>query len=589
MRPNLYDVHQQFAEYFRGDHLAPYAYLVSRKLSEGHICLDLSTVEQEKESLPAAYRTSARANPDLSGEQLVGAPGDWKPFIRDGERLYLQRYFIYETMILEGIRRLEEAEIPLRAGRLEAILSHRELIRGLFGDEESSPDVNWQMAAIVLGALNNLTLVTGGPGTGKTTTLSRLLEVLYTLSPEMTVALAAPTGKAAMRMAESLQGALKGRGDAFAGKIASLKPMTLHRLLRVVPGTPRFRHDAANPLPEEVIVVDEASMVDAALLAKLLDAVGSHSRLILLGDRHQLASVEAGSILGDLCGDPRRVNVTDARTARALAPLIPVPAAAVTHPLAGHIVELKKSYRFGASSAIGRLSRYILAGDAAAVLSEETKEMVDTKYAPENLERFMEGYEAYTREPDIARAYRLFNQQRVLCAVWEGAQGVYHLNGVVEDYLKRQGLVRPQQGAFYEHRPVMITRNYYEAGLFNGDTGILRKDAEGNLKAWFPDPEIPGQMRGVSPQYLSDAETVYAMTIHKSQGSEFDRVLVVLPARDKSTFLSRELLYTAVTRAKKEVLLQGTAEIIREATARSVRRVSGINERFDGRYSAIIN
>jgi exodeoxyribonuclease V alpha subunit len=589
MRPNLYDVHHQFAEYFRGNNLAPYAYLVSRKLSEGHICLDLSTVEQEKESLPASYRALVKGNPDLSGEQLVGAPGDWKPFIRDGERLYLQRYFTYETMILEGIRRLGEAEIPVRAARLEAILSHQELIRGLFGAEEASSDTNWQMAAVVLGALNNLTLVTGGPGTGKTTTLSRLLEVLYTLSPEMTVALAAPTGKAAMRMAESLQGAVKGRGDGFAEKIASLKPMTLHRLLKVIPGTPRFRHDAGNPLAEEVIVVDEASMVDAALLAKLLDAVGSHSRLILLGDRHQLASVEAGSILGDLCGDPRRVNVTDPETARALAPLISLPLAAVSHPLSGHIVELKKSYRFGDSSAIGRLSRHILAGDTDQVLSAEARDQVDTDDKPEILERFLKRYEAYTREPDIARAYRLFNEQRVLCAVWEGPRGVYQLNGVVEDYLKRQGLIQPQKGIFYEHRPVMITRNYYEAGLFNGDTGILRKDADGNLKAWFPDPETPGEMRGVSPQYLSDAETVYAMTIHKSQGSEFDRVLVVLPAHDRGAFLSRELLYTAVTRAKKEVFLQGAAEIVREATARSVRRVSGINERFDQAPSTIIN
>lgn len=580
MKPTLYDVHQQFAEFFHGVQLAPYAYLVSKKLSEGHICLDLSTVDVQTASLPVSYQSLARANPDLSAEHLVGSPGAWRPFIQDRERLYLQRYFQYETMILEGIRRLITAEAAYRMGRLEAIGRQKEMILELFGSELSSTGTNWQLAAVLLGTVNNLTLITGGPGTGKTTTLSRLLRVLYMVQPDLKVALAAPTGKAAMRMAESLQLAVRGGQDAFSEKIRSLKPMTLHRLLKVVPGSPQFRHNAANPLPDDVIVVDEASMVDAALLAKLLDAVSQQSRLILLGDKHQLASVEAGSILGDLCQDPRRINVTDRATAAALRPLAEFPEASTPHPLSGHIIELKKSFRFTKDSEIGRLSRHILAGDAEAILTEGGAR-IDTDYKPAIVADFLVGYEAYIREPDIGEAYRLFNTLRVLCAVWEGPQGVYQLNSLVEDYLKRKGLIQPQTGTFYEHRPVMIGQNYYEAGLFNGDTGIIRRDDKGNLKGWFADSERPATMRAVSLQYVTEAETVYAMTIHKSQGSEFDRVLVVLPEHDRGAFLTRELLYTAVTRGKKEVILQGAGAIIREIVSRTVRRVSGINERFE--------
>jgi exodeoxyribonuclease V alpha subunit len=582
MKPIINDVHQQFAAFFHGERLAPYAYLVSKKLSEGHICVDLSALDQEKDYLPPVYQPLiTKGIPDLSREKLVAGPGESQPFILHHGRLYLQRYFRYETMILEGIRRLLETEAPVRTARCEALLNQKELIQRLFprsDDSGESSETDWQLAGVLLGAIGNLTIITGGPGTGKTTTLANMLTVLYALEPTLNIALAAPTGKAAMRMAESLAQALVRNPDLASEKIRALEPMTLHRLLKPMNGSPHFRHHADNPLSEDVIIVDEASMVDAALLAKLLDAVKKGSRLILLGDKHQLASVEAGSILGDLCQDEHRINVTDPETAAALKPLCALPTAPQDHPLCGHIVELIKSRRFGPDSGIGKVSAAILAGNAGAIKSVPGEVEIDHSYDPDILSAFLDGFEAFIAEKDISEAYKKFGKLRILCAVRQGERGVYRLNSLAEEYLKKRKLIRIT-GEFYEHRPVIIGRNYYELGLFNGDTGIIRADQQGVLKAWFPDGK--GGMREILPHYISEAQTVFAMTIHKSQGSEFDRVLVVLPEQDRGAFLTQELLYTAITRARKQVIIQGTASMIREIAGRTVQRVSGINERFN--------
>lgn len=576
MKPIINDVHQQFAEYFHGKHLAPYAYLVSRKLSEGHICVELGALEEDTEALPAGYRLLEDPLRDLLKEDLVTGPSGEQPFVLYEGRLYLRRYFRYETMILEGIARLLRHEKGTTEVRMEAILKHDALIRELFPRAASGP-ADWQLAGVLLGAIHQFTILTGGPGTGKTTTLSKLLTVLYALDPGAKVALAAPTGKAAMRMAESLERAAGALPSRIREKIRSLEPMTLHRLLKPQAGTPYFQHQAKNPLAYDVIVVDEASMIDAALLAKLLDAVPEESRLILLGDKHQLASVEAGSMLGDLAADPARINVVDEATGAALSGWCPIPVPAIPHPLSGHIIELKESHRFGDQSAIGKISRAILGGDAEAVLSDQ-EITIDTANDPEILPRFAAGFERYIREPDIRKAYELFGALRILCAVWEGDKGVYRINDLVEEYLRKRQLIR-QTGVFYMHRPVIIGRNYYELGLFNGDTGIVRPDPNGVLKAWFPDGE--GGMRDILPHYIREAETVFAMTIHKSQGSEFEEVLVVLPDHDRGDFLTRELLYTAVTRAKEKLVIQGAEPVIRGVLSRTVRRVSGIHGRLE--------
>ncbi len=578
MKQTLNDVHQQFAEFFPGKILAPFVYLLSKKLSEGHICLNIDLLTDELKELPVNYQKIIENDKErLSSEQLVADESGRQPFILHNKRLYLERYFAYETTILDGILTLIKSGEPLVADRCATLLNNLELINDLFNGDNAQAEIDWQKAGVLLGVINNFTIITGGPGTGKTTTLAKLLAVLYTLDPNIRVALAAPTGKAAMRMAESLQSAKIDASESVVNRIKGLEPVTLHRLLKSIPNSTRFRHGSDNPLPQDVIVIDEASMVDVALFAKLIQAVGSQTRLIFLGDKNQLASVEAGSMLGDLCQFEPIINAVPQKTAICLNAVLKLPPATNQHPLLGHIIELKKSHRFSSASEIGNLSRAILAGQVESIKTGNDI-TIDHNFNPQLLASFFAGFEAYINEENIIQALQKLNSQRILCAVWEGEQGVNYLNTLVEEYLKSRKLIRTTSD-FYENRPIMVSRNYYDLGLFNGDTGIIRPDENGNLKAWFSDGK--GGVREVFPHYISEVQTVFAMTIHKSQGSEYDRVLILLPEKGGERLLTRELLYTAVTRAKKNVTIQASPEVIRTTVITSVKRASGIFERFN--------
>jgi exodeoxyribonuclease V alpha subunit len=445
--------------------------------------------------------------------------------------------------------------------------------------------LNWQLAAAVCGALNDFTIITGGPGTGKTTTVARLLAMLYNLEPELKVALAAPTGKAALRMAESLKNAKLDTSPVIAAKFDGLEPMTVHRLLRYIPDSPYFRHNAANPLPYGLVIVDEASMLDAALFSKLLDAVAEGARLILLGDKDQLASVEAGSLLGDLCRLPGVVNNFDQSradlinnfTAGFQADAGPLPA------LAGHVVELKRSRRFSSLAGIGLFSKAVLQNDRPVlenIIREAGNEQVvlDSDYAEDLFQSFIKGFETYITESDPYTALKKFNDIRILCAVRNGEQGVDRVNRRVEDFLRKKGLLNGN-GETYLNRPVMVTGNYYELGLFNGDVGIMRPDAAGVLKVWFEDGQ--GGVRDLLPAYIPYLATVFAMTIHKSQGSEYDHVLILFPKAADERILTREILYTAVTRARKKAIIQVSPEQLLTMAATGVHRASGIKERIN--------
>jgi len=586
MKQTLNDVHQQFAEFFPGKVLAPFIYLLSKKLSEGHICLNVDLLADELKALPANYQKIIENDREkLVYEPLVADENGRQPFILHNGRLYFERYFTYETKILNGILALIKSGERLIADRSAALIANRELIDDLFKYNLTKDDIDWQMAGVLVGVINNFTIITGGPGTGKTTTLAKLLTVLYTIEPDIRVALAAPTGKAAMRMAESLQSAEIAAAGSVVNRIKALEPVTLHRLLKPIPNSTQFRHNAGNPIPEDVIVIDEASMVDIALFAKLMEAVGPHTRLIFLGDKNQLASVEAGSMLGDLCQFTPIINTVSQETADILNVVFKLPVAHQFHPLAGHIIELKKSHRFSDTSEIGNLSRAILAGQTDAI-QPGNDVTIDHDFNHQLLPAFFAGFETYITESNIALALQKLNTQRILCAVWEGEQGVTHLNNLVEEYLKSKKLIRVTSD-FYENRPIMISRNYYDLGLFNGDTGIIRPDENGNLKAWFSDGK--GGVRDVLPHYISEVQTVFAMTIHKSQGSEYDRVLILLPEKGGERLLTRELLYTAVTRAKKSVTIQASREAMRTTINTSVQRASGIFERFIQSSSANLN
>ena len=589
------DVHQQFAEYFNVPELKPYAYLLSRKLSEGHICLDLDKINEQPEDIPAWCRNLAPGSKPLQSMPLVAKNGDDRqPFVLHRDNLYIQRYFRYETSFVNSILNALKSEKKAEAERLAALNAHASIIKKLLrADLPATVDAgtfedptDWQVAAAISGILNNFTIITGGPGTGKTTTVAKILSILFTMHPELKVALAAPTGKAAARMAESLRNTKLAPDKKLVEKFQALTPSTIHRLLKWQSGTPYFRYNRDNPLHVDVVIVDECSMIDIALFAKLLEAIGPDTRLILLGDKDQLASVEAGSLFGDLCKSLSGLNLFTKDRLSFINAFIPDTKRHIAsthqsngdpHPLFEHLVELRHSHRFTGFFGIGRFSKAIIAGDKATLQEPNEQVTVDGDYSPELFSTFVAGYTAFIEEKDIRAALRLMNNLRVLCAVREGAQGLDAVNRSIERLLhdRKKIIVNSE---FYENRPIILTRNYYEHGLFNGDTGIIRPNEKGVLMAWFEGSA--GDLKAVLPGYLNEAETVFAMTIHKSQGSEFDEVLVVLPTTAQANILTRELLYTAVTRAKKRVYIQGSMEVILAAASRHVQKASGIASRF---------
>jgi exodeoxyribonuclease V alpha subunit len=458
-------------------------------------------------------------------------------------------------------------------------------------------EINWQKVAACSVLANKLTVISGGPGTGKTLTIARAIILLLELSKGKMprIALAAPTGKAAAR----LQGAILQAAEAFVKDEAVLEAMpkqatTIHRLIGGIPHSPRFRWNRENPLPFDTVVIDEASMVDLPLLVRLIRALPEHARLILLGDRDQLASVEAGAVLGDICGS-RELNDFSAEFAAALSRLLgeEIPNRSLPQllppPLRNSLIELRRNYRFSEESKIRRLSSAIKRGDGTTALSilqdknddscrwlslPSVKEMpLMIKEAAIHLKNYFAAIEKQKEYEDL---FDLFDSFRILCALRRGPYGSIEVNRLCEQELYRTGLISGHE-VFYPGRPVMITTNDYRMRLFNGDTGFILPDPErgGGLSAFFRGPG--GEMRRFSPLRLPAHETLYAMTVHKSQGSEFDHLLLMLPDYD-APVLTRELIYTAVTRARKTVTICGSEGIFVGAVSRRLKRSSGLGD-----------
>jgi exodeoxyribonuclease V alpha subunit len=361
----------------------------------------------------------------------------------------------------------------------------------------------------------------------------------------------------------------------------------------------QFKHKRELPLPFDWVVVDEASMVDVPMFAKLLEACGPDTRLLLLGDKDQLASVESGSLLGDLCasaGELNRFNEEERKLINQFLsdPLREAASEAGALPLMGScITELRKSHRFHAGSGIGRLAKAVLAGQAQDVielLSDQThhNEVLwhsdsDSNVWETLMERVLSAYKHYVEEENIAMALQAFNEFRVLTPVREGAQGLYALNARIEEHMHRRYPARVgHREVFYLNRPLLVTRNDYDLGLFNGDVGLVRPDPahNGQLRVWFEGNEEGSGLRSFHPSAINACETAFAMTIHKSQGSEFDHICVVLPEQEESRILTRELLYTGITRARKQVVVWGSEAVLRTSVERSIQRISGLANRL---------
>jgi exodeoxyribonuclease V alpha subunit len=570
------------------------ASLVSHERGEGHICIDLAELAgtvveiQGSESLVCPpLETWLKA---LAISPVVGSPGDYRPLVLDGSRLYLYRYWDYEKRLADALKKLAGAtyeacdELHLKDS-FERIFPR--------GENDREKDVDWQKVAAFASFRNGLCVISGGPGTGKTFAVARILALLIEQNQDrkLSIALTAPTGKAATRLQEAIKKAKLGLncGESVKAAIPD-EASTIHRLLGSIPNSPSFRFNRENPLPYDVVIIDEASMVDMALFSTLAQAIRSQSRLILLGDKDQLASVEAGSVLGDICDTGATHYFSSAFIAdcyRATGEDISESASGI--PNAGIndcIIQLTKSYRFSTTSGIHAVSQAVNAGNGSEALDlirNENFGDIDWKSLPrpDKLPRRLqdwitERYTAYLKTSDPIEAFDLFTRSRILSALREGPYGVQNLNITVEHILQKKGLI-DRSGRWYSGRPVMITKNDYNLRLFNGDIGITMKDHEkdGELRVFFTGPD--GSVRSFPPLRLPEHETAYAMTVHKSQGSEFDEVLLMMPDRD-TRVLTRELIYTAITRAKERIQIWGKEDNFLTAIQRRIRRSSGLRE-----------
>lgn len=490
----------------------------------------------------------------VKGQPTVSAGGD-QPFVLEGERFYLQRYWQHEVRLAAWLNQMAKAVVP----------SWEQALSPFFNDEH-------QLAAAKLALTQQLAVITGGPGTGKTTTVVKILTLLRLQNPTVRIALAAPTGKAAMRLTESIHHGKQDEASvrsAFAAHLTALDSVpseakTLHRLLGVLPLSSEFRHNATHPLSADVVVVDEASMVDIGMMSRLVTALKPGARLILMGDKDQLASVETGSVLSD-----------------------------ISEGLPHNRVHLQTTYRFsGAIKALAEAVNHQDVAAAQAVFLQGDPAVSRTQM--DVVEFARRGYQAYqqlAQDPaaDLETLFKTFAAFQVLCATRRDKARFDHL--------------ADESDVWYPGRPVMILENHAELGLFNGDIGITRfadstadvsvdtsTDTSAALQVFFP---VSEGYKAFMPAQLPAHETAYAMTIHKSQGSEFGHVLIVLPALAEDdtpsqrvdSLLTKELLYTAITRAKQKVTLSATDTGLKAAIQQSVKRNSGLVERLESPLS----
>lgn len=587
-----FDIHYQFAQLFQNEPIRPYAYALSKAMQEGHICLPLQDVSDYLTDSPYA-EVSLERNWSEMQAYLSEDVASHSPLLISGEALYFNRYYRYETRCINALADRIAYEANLQRDRFLELSKMQAQLLQLFAADNTSSEptintVNWQLMACLQSYINQFSIISGGPGTGKTTTISKLIALLSLQSSELRIAIAAPTGKAAMRMKASLESASQQFDASVQTIMQNLQPFTIHRLLQYQFNSVDFKYNKQQPLPLDVLIVDEASMIDFALMTKLLEAVPLNCRVIFLGDANQLASVEAGSLFGDLCqciaqGTTVSQHLYDwyqmhlSKSHGALPALI-LPQQ--LHLLNGHIVQLIKSHRFKADSGIAQMAKWVIEQSQSNI--EQFTQTADQQvYLESDLAEAIKAYanalSQYIEEPNIALALQKFQSIRLLAVTREGPKGLKQLNKQIEAYLAKHYGLNPQ-AEFYLNRPVMITKNHPELGLFNGDIGIVRPDQDGVLKIWFETSDQT--VKGFMPGLFAQCETVFAMTVHKSQGSEFDFVWVVLPESGADQLMTCELLYTAITRGKQSVCIQANQAQLVSAIQRRVKRSSGIIKRL---------
>lgn len=567
------------------DAFALAAAAASQAIAQGHSCLPLTALPgvlaaNANEPLRSAWPDPPTLRAALAASPLVGGADDPRntPLVYDGgERLWLRRYADYERRVAAGLLARARSLRPLA----DPAAVRARLARWFPAGEGT----NWQAIAVALGLRAQLAIISGGPGTGKTTSVLWLLVALLESAqaqglPLPRIRLAAPTGKAAARLGESIRERKAGIdcSDAVRAAIREDDTATLHRLLGYRPRV-GFRHDRGNPVAADVVVVDEASMIDLPLMAHLLDGLREDTALILLGDVGQLASVEAGHVLasiGTVGVEANRYSAPAAAYLRATTGFEVPPAEGARHALADTFVELRHSHRFDADSGIGRLAQAVRAGAADAAIDilrtgaagVEWRSGDRAQLARTIRESWSARHRAIGAAESAQDALTIAARFRILTALREGPFGRVALNRALEDGLG-------DAAGWYHGRLVMITANDYRRTLFNGDIGVAWQSLDGRLDVWFPGEG--GRLRAFAPYTLPACEAAFAMTVHKSQGSEFDEVAVVLPDT-MNRVLGRELLYTAITRARAKVVVHGDEAIVRAAIEHRIERFSGLPE-----------
>ncbi len=630
------------------------AALLSHELGKGNVCLPLSFLTQDvffdldnitTDTLKQTANLSSESNrQQLLSSSVIGDGSAVTPIVLDNDNLYFYRYWQHECTVAAFLSKGSELSLDQKAAStiLERLFQRDYTFLFSVLDRSASDDnirtqlikwldielpdqvdwsaclqtvqtaqtaeelrlldsmiptevcLNWQKVAAALASTQPFSVISGGPGTGKTTTVTRLLAMLIELGDQAgkvpDIRLVAPTGKASARLTESIGGALASLH--CSDSIRQLIPTqagTIHRLLGVIPGRPEFRHHSKNQLHLDILVVDEASMIDLTLMRKLMDALPDHARVILLGDRDQLASVDAGSVLGDIC--------TAAEGGYSKSQTVLLEQLTGFHlnqwqgaqelPIKNRFCLLRKSYRFDARSGIGTLAAAVNAGDLHTVkttidsgFQDIQRHQLTDAYYTQMIASAAQGYmsylEAIREKLDERTIIRRFNNFRLLCAVREGKYGVEGLNKEIRSQLVQRHYL-PSEGLWYTGRPVLITQNAHGLNLYNGDIGIALPDNDGKLKVVFELPD--GSIKHLLPSRLPEHQTVFAMTIHKSQGSEFNHTMMVLPEK-MVPVLTRELVYTGITRAKKQLNIYCNNQVLNQAIKKRTVRFSGLIERL---------
>ncbi|HPU29140.1 MAG TPA: exodeoxyribonuclease V subunit alpha [Syntrophorhabdaceae bacterium] len=535
-------------------------------VKKGHICIDLKdfaerefTIDEDGTSFSIKCPSLETWIDALKKAEVVGTSDEFRPLILRNERmLYLNRYWQYEKVFVAKMLQ----KISLKPAKLDNSLI-MPIINRLF-PETDEDDKDMQKMAAINAVENNFLVISGGPGTGKTFTISKILALLIEAgSGNLSIALAAPTGKAAARLKAMIKD-LKMKIDCPEYVRANMpeEVYTIHRLLGLSYRTRRFEFNEKNPLPYDVVIVDEGSMVDLPLMSKLLEATKDSTKIILVGDKDQLSSVEPGAVFGELCE-----TIQD---------------------MPNMIVILKKNFRFGRDSGINRLAELIKEGnghEAMHLIKEGRLENISWREveSQSHLRLMIENYivERYTSFFDasssIEEVFLHFDKFHVLCALRHGPFGILAINDLIEKALSDKKIIRAFK-KWYRGKPIMITANDYSLKLFNGDTGIIFEDPENSdfLKIFFKTEE---GLKKIAPQRIADFETAYAITVHKSQGSEFDDIVFILSDTSSEIF-TRELIYTAITRAKRSIEIWGNEQLFIEAIKKRIERKSGIKDAF---------